>query len=261
MPKEKVRLIRPLSAAAFGGKLFLRADALLAALGAKIAGRPVKVALAAAADFQQHDAPSGHDPAHPDRRDKDGKITAIGHEGWSGDLPGGKPGDRSQPDTAALCRCQPHDRDADGDARSAEGNAMRAPGEAPGMMALEIAVDELAESLGMIRSSSAIINDTQVDPENPERPFSQRDAQSNACAPAPSVSAGARAAPSRDRVRDGRWLVGMGVAAAFRNNLNWTKSASARPSRQEGVIVTVETDMTDIGTGSATRSLRRPLPK
>ena len=45
---------------------------------------------------------------------------------------------------------------------------MRAPGEAPGLMALEIAMDEMAEKLGLIRSSSASCNDTQVDPENPE---------------------------------------------------------------------------------------------
>jgi xanthine dehydrogenase YagR molybdenum-binding subunit len=51
-------------------------------------------------------------------------------------------------------------------------------------------------------------------------------------------------------VRDGRWLVGMGVAAAFRDNL-LTKSA-ARVSIDRRGIVTVETDMTDIGTGSYT---------
>ena len=33
-----------------------------------------------------------------------------------------------------------------------EGNAMRAPGEAPGLMALEIAMDEMAEKLGIARS-------------------------------------------------------------------------------------------------------------
>ena len=55
-----------------------------------------------------------------------------------------------------------------------EGNAMRAPGEAPGMMALEIAMDEMAEKLGMDPVEFRIRNDTQVDPEQPERPFSQR---------------------------------------------------------------------------------------
>ena len=43
--KENVRLISPFIGGGFGGKLFLRADALLAALGARAAGRPVKVAL------------------------------------------------------------------------------------------------------------------------------------------------------------------------------------------------------------------------
>src|SRR5205823_7130651 len=52
------------------------------------------------------------------------------------------------------------------------------------------------------------------------------------------------------KVRDGRWLVGMGVAAAFRNNL-LTKSA-ARVRLDNRGVVTVETDMTDIGTGSYT---------
>ena len=51
---------------------------------------------------------------------------------------------------------------------------MRAPGEAPGMMALEIAMDEMAEKLGLDPVEFRIRNDTQVDPENPERPFSAR---------------------------------------------------------------------------------------
>src|SRR3546814_14907441 len=55
-----------------------------------------------------------------------------------------------------------------------EGNAMRAPGEAPGMMALEIAIDEMAEKLGIDPVAFRILNDTQVDPEKPERSFSKR---------------------------------------------------------------------------------------
>jgi xanthine dehydrogenase YagR molybdenum-binding subunit len=56
--------------------------------------------------------------------------------------------------------------------------------------------------------------------------------------------------PTPAKTRDGHWLVGMGVAAAFRNNLV-TKSA-ARVHLDNRGIVTVETDMTDIGTGSYT---------
>ena len=55
-----------------------------------------------------------------------------------------------------------------------EGNAMRAPGEAPGMMVLEVAMDEMAEKLGLDPVEFRILNDTQVDPENPSRPFPKR---------------------------------------------------------------------------------------
>ena len=51
---------------------------------------------------------------------------------------------------------------------------MRAPGEAAGMMALEIAMDEMAERLRLDPVEFRKLNDTQVDPEHPERPFSQR---------------------------------------------------------------------------------------
>ena len=52
------------------------------------------------------------------------------------------------------------------------------------------------------------------------------------------------------QVRDGRWLVDMGVALAYRDNLVVKSAARVRLDRQG--VVTVETDMTDIGTGSYT---------
>ncbi|MCB8835646.1 molybdopterin-dependent oxidoreductase, partial [Escherichia coli] len=51
-------------------------------------------------------------------------------------------------------------------------------------------------------------------------------------------------------VRDGRWLVGMGVASGFRNNL--VMKSAARVGIDRKGVVTVATDMTDIGTGSYT---------
>ena len=96
--------ISPFIGGGFGGKLFLRADALLAALGARAARRPVKVALQRPLMFNN----TTHRPATIQRirigATQDGKITAIGHESWSGDLPGGKPETAVEPDAAALCR-------------------------------------------------------------------------------------------------------------------------------------------------------------
>lgn len=60
VPVENVRIISPYIGGGFGGKLFLRSDALLAALAARAVKRPVKVMLPAPL-FPQHNAP----PRHP----------------------------------------------------------------------------------------------------------------------------------------------------------------------------------------------------
>ncbi|MBA4035041.1 MAG: xanthine dehydrogenase, partial [Bradyrhizobium sp.] len=249
IPKENVRLDSPFIGGGFGGKLFPRADALLAALGARAAGRPVKVALQRPLMFNN----TPHRPATIQRirigATSDGKITAIGHESWSGNLAGGKPeGAVAQ---TRLLYAGAHRMTA---TRLAtldlpEGNAMRAPGEASGMMALEIAMDEMAEKLGIDPVEFRILNDTQVDPEKPERPFTQRQLIECFRTGAERFGWGKRNAQPGS-VRDGRWLIGMGTAAAFRNNL-LTKSA-ARVRLDSNGVVTVETDMTDIGTGSYT---------
>jgi xanthine dehydrogenase YagR molybdenum-binding subunit len=130
-----------------------------------------------------------------------------------------------------------------------EGSAMRAPGEAPGMMALEIAMDEMAEKLGLDPVAFRIMNDTQVDPEDPRRPFSQR--QFVECLRVGAERFGWSGRPARPASRrEGRWLVGMGVASAIRG-APVTKSAARVRLDPDGAL-TVETDMTDIGTGSYT---------
>src|SRR3546814_9584679 len=117
------------------------------------------------------------------------------------------------------------------------------------MMALEIAIDEIAEKAGLEPVAFRILNDTQVDPENPGRPFSHRNLIGCLKTGAERFGWSARSAQP-GKVREGRWLVGMGVAAAFRNNL-LTKSAARVGLDRRGMIM-VETDMTDIGTGSYT---------
>jgi xanthine dehydrogenase YagR molybdenum-binding subunit len=126
---------------------------------------------------------------------------------------------------------------------------MRAPGEAPGMMALEIAIDEMAEKLGIDPVEFRVLNDTKVDPEHPERPFSQRSLIE--CMRVGSDRFGwSKRDPLPGNAREGSWLIGVGVAAAFRNNLVMASAARVRLDNRG--IVTIETDMTDIGTGSYT---------
>jgi len=249
LPKEKVRLISPYIGGGFGGKLFVRADAVLAALGARAAGRPVKLALARHQVFNN----TTHRPATIQRirigTGRDGRITAIGHESWSGNLDGGKPENAVQQTDLLYSGANRLTGVRLALLDLPEGNAMRAPGEAPGLMALEMAMDEMAEKLKLDPVQFRIINDIKVDPAKRERRFSQRQLVQCLRTGAERFGWSARRAKP-GQVRDGRWLVGMGVAVAFRNNMVMKSGACVKLDRQGKM--TVETDMTDIGTGSYT---------
>jgi xanthine dehydrogenase YagR molybdenum-binding subunit len=249
VPAEHIHIISPYTGGGFGAKLFLRTDAVLAALGARAAGRPVKVALQRPLIANN----TVHRPATVQRirigATREGRIAAIAHESWSGNLPDGKPENAVQQTRLLYAGADRLTRLMLSTLDLPEGNAMRAPGEASGLMALEIAIDELAEKLKMDPVTFRIVNDTTSDPEKPGRKFSQRRFVECMRQGAERFGWSARKAQPAV-VRDGRWLVGMGVASAFRNNINSTSGARVRLER-DGTI-TVETDMTDIGTGSYT---------
>ncbi|SFE61323.1 aldehyde oxidoreductase molybdenum-binding subunit PaoC [Paracidovorax wautersii] len=262
IPKDKVRLVSPFIGGGFGGKLFLRADALLAALGARAAKRPVKVALQRPLMINN----TTHRPATIQRvrigADAHGTIQAIGHECWSGDLPGGKADSAVDQTRRLYAGANRMTATRLAELHLPEANSMRAPGEATGHMALEIAMDELAEKLGMDPVELRIRNDTQVVPdttgekrpkgatgERPVKPFSQRQLVECLRLGAERFGWNERSARPAQR-RDGRWWVGMGVASAYRGAPVMKSAARVRLDGQGRI--TVETDMTDIGTGSYT---------
>ncbi|MEJ5978937.1 aldehyde oxidoreductase molybdenum-binding subunit PaoC [Novosphingobium sp. PS1R-30] len=246
---ENLRIDSPFIGGGFGGKLFVRADAVLAALGAKKAGRPVKVAMQRPLMINN----STHRPATIQHvklgATRDGRLTAIHHSSTSSNLPDGGPEVAVQqtklvyaaPNREYWLKLAVTDLP--------EGNAMRAPGEAPGLMALEMAMDELAEKLAMDPVELRIVNDTLVDPAKPERRFSQRHLVECLRTGADRFGWSRRQAKPA-QVRDGDWLVGLGMAVGFRNNL-LQKSAARIKLGGDGKL-TVETDMTDIGTGTYT---------
>ncbi|MBT2336600.1 xanthine dehydrogenase family protein molybdopterin-binding subunit [Variovorax paradoxus] len=270
VPADKIRIVATYVGGGFGGKGSAGSDAVLAALGARAAGRPVKVALPRPLMPNN----TSHRPATIQRirlgAGSDGRLVAIGHESLSGNLSGGRPEIAAAQSQLLYAGANRLNLTRLATLDLPEGSAMRAPGEAPGMMALEIAMDELAEKLAMDPVELRILNDTQVvpsysgresstDPQSatgshgPQktavRPFSTR--QLVQCLRLGAEKFGWKERDSRPGARrDGNWLIGMGVASAIRGAP--ILPAGARVTLDGKGMVTVETNMTDMGTGSYT---------
>jgi xanthine dehydrogenase YagR molybdenum-binding subunit len=126
--------------------------------------------------------------------------------------------------------------------------SMRAPGEGAGMLALECAIDEMAEKLGLDPVEFRKRNEPESDPEK-DLPFSSRSLI--ACLDEGAERFGwSRRNPQPAQVRDGNWLIGHGVAAASRSNVH--AESQTRVTLTPDLRAIVETDMTDIGTGTYT---------
>jgi xanthine dehydrogenase YagR molybdenum-binding subunit len=249
IPVENVRLISPYIGGGFGSKLWVNADAILAAIAARQLKRPVKTALTRQQVF--HVTTHRSDTIQRIRlgTDRNGRILAIGHDVFSGNLWSEQNYEGAALQTRTLYagdnRLTRH-RLAPLDIPVA--SSMRAPGEAVGLLALECAMDELAEKLDLDPIELRMRNEPTEDPEK-HIPYSSRHL-------IPCFEEGARRFgwerrnPKPGRSRDGRWLVGMGVAAATRGNPLELSKANARLG-SDGLAV-VRMAMTDIGTGTYT---------
>ncbi|MEV8566256.1 xanthine dehydrogenase family protein molybdopterin-binding subunit [Streptomyces sp. NPDC051322] len=125
---------------------------------------------------------------------------------------------------------------------------MRAPGETPGMYALESAMDELAEAIGLDPVELRVRNEPDTEPDS-GRPFSSRHLVE-------CLREGARRFGWADRDprpasrREGALLIGTGVAAATYPVLVMPSAATAQVSADGSYLVRV--NATDIGTGART---------
>src|SRR5712664_2559614 len=249
MPVENVRLISPFIGGGFGGKLWVNADAILAAIASRQLKRPVKTALTRQQIF--HVTTHRSDTIQRLRlgTDRTGRILAVGHDVFSGNLPSEQTYEGAALQTRTLYagpnRLTRH-RLAPLDIPVA--SSMRAPGEAVGLLALECAMDELADKLSLDPIELRVRNEPAEDPER-HVPYSSR--HLIVC-----LQEGARRFgwdkrnPKPGQVRDGRWMVGMGMAAATRGNPLLLSKANVRLG-PDGLAI-VRMAMTDIGTGSYT---------
>ncbi|RXZ36172.1 xanthine dehydrogenase family protein molybdopterin-binding subunit [Oxalobacteraceae bacterium CAVE-383] len=252
MAPENIRIVSRYIGGGFGSKLDAGVDLILAALAARQLRRPVKIALTRQQLF--HLCPHRTETIQRVRlgADRDGRLQAIAHEIWCENLEGQTfyepAADQTRSLYAAPHRMTSH-RLAELDLPPSA--SMRAPGEAVGLLALECAMDELAEALGMDPIELRMRNEPAADPEK-QRPFSTRNLIG--CLQEGARRFGwERRNPLPAQVREGRWLIGIGMAAAIRNNPLMASKADATLALRDGKpVLTVRTAMTDIGTGSYT---------
>ena len=171
---DRVRVIAPYVGGGFGSRGFTHPYAILAVMAARVAGRPAKLAQTR----QQMFGPVGYrSPTIQHIRlgaGRDGRLTAIAHEVVA--------------QTSALYEmtapaavaartmyAAPNRRTTHRLARlDLPANTwMHAPGESPGMFAIESAMDELAIACGLDPIELRLRNEPTVDPET-GRPFSSR---------------------------------------------------------------------------------------
>jgi xanthine dehydrogenase YagR molybdenum-binding subunit len=247
--RDDVHLMSLYVGGGFGGKGASYEDLALAALAARALQQPVKIAFTR----QQMFNATTHRPATVQRvrlgATPDGRLTAMSlmaathcarNAPFLERAAAFSRGLYAAPNRLTGHRVQPLD--------IAVASAMRAPGEASGMVSLEAAMDELAERLGLDPIELRVRNEPDRHPETGQ-PYSAR--QLIECMRDGAEKFGwSQRNPKPGQERDGRWLVGMGMAAAIRGNFLLPAKASMR-ALPDGSI-RLQQGMTDIGTGSYT---------
>ncbi|MBO3761120.1 xanthine dehydrogenase family protein molybdopterin-binding subunit [Ciceribacter sp. L1K22] len=244
---EKVRILSPYVGGGFGSKLGIAPEAVAAAIAAQKLGRPVSVTMTRPQVFEATMRRSETRQRVRLAADAEGRLTGIGHETLVSSL---FDESFSEPVTQATPFMYRGENRVIGHRiarlnRTCAGS-VRAPGEAVGVTVFENAMDELAHKAGIDPVELRLRNIPDEDPSK-HIPFSSHKL-------AEALSEGARAfcwnrrKATPGQVRDGEWLVGMGMASAFR--VNMLQEAEARVRLNPDGTAEVETDQTDIGTGT-----------
>ena len=255
LDEDKVQLIARYVGGGFGSKLGISPESIAAALAAKDLGRPVLITMTRPQVMEATIRRSNTRQRIAIGCSEDGIIDTMIHETVSSNLPGEAFFEPAALSTHYLYR---------GDNRRVNykqvdmnqvlSGSMRAPGEAVGQIALECAMDELAEQLNLDPVELRRRNEPEQDPSK-DIPFSTR--QLIACIDQAAEQFGWNQRHAKPASQlEGDWWIGTGMAAAARGNQLQPSEARATlqvdKSKTLGVKAVIETDMTDIGTGSYT---------
>ncbi|GAB3881627.1 xanthine dehydrogenase family protein molybdopterin-binding subunit [Kibdelosporangium lantanae] len=249
IPVANVRVVAPFVGGGFGGKATVWAGTILAALAARVTGRPVTLALTREGVYRTVGGRTPSTQRVAIGSTSDGHMTALVHQTVTRV---GRTGGQPEPMTAQSEHLYAADTllleqnlvELD----LVPNTSMRAPGEAIGTFALESAVDELAYALGVDPVELRMRNEPDVNPMN-GKAFSQRRLREAYAQGAARFGWDTRT-PEPGSMRDGRWLVGMGVASAYHPTILFTANVTVRLSSDGTVLV--RCGFHEMGMGAAT---------
>ncbi|MFD9406550.1 xanthine dehydrogenase family protein molybdopterin-binding subunit [Streptomyces sp. NPDC059989] len=246
LPEDRVTVVSEHVGGAFGCKGTPRPHVVLAVMAARHTGRPVTLALPRRhlAAVVGHRAPTLHRVRLGARTD--GTLTALAHEVTTHTSRVREFVEQAAvparvmyaaPALLTTHRVVPLDVPTP--------SWMRAPGECPGMYALESAMDELAEALGIDPVELRVRNEPDAEPDS-GHPFSSRHLVECLREGAARFDWAAHRTPRRE----GPLLIGTGVAAA--TYPVYVAPSSARAHALPDGTYLVRTNATDLGTGART---------
>jgi xanthine dehydrogenase YagR molybdenum-binding subunit len=249
IPEEDVHVISPFVGGAFGSSLRPWSHPVVAAMAARAVRRPVKLVVKRSQMFSSH----GHRPYTIQRvalgASRDGKLTAIVHEGTA-QTSLYEENTENLVNAARMLYASPN---CITKYRLVRGNIqtplyMRGPGESSGVFALDSAIDELAYKLKIDPLEMRIRNHAAVDPEH-GLPWSSKSLLE--CYRRGAERFGwSRRTPEPRSMRDGRYLVGMGMATGTYPMFRMPASARARVFSDGTALV--QSSASDMGPGTWT---------
>ncbi|MEP6659121.1 MAG: xanthine dehydrogenase family protein molybdopterin-binding subunit, partial [Acidimicrobiales bacterium] len=249
VPPTNVRVISPYVGGGFGGKFAVWPGTVLTVLAARAVGRPVRLVLTRKGVSRTAGGRTGSTNRIALGADRDGRLTAIVHTsvtrlGRVGGTLEQTTGPARHLYGAANLLTQQNVVELD----LLPNSWLRAPGEAIGTFVLESAMDELAHELRMDPIELRMRNEPETDPLNGKR-FSQRMLREAFAVGAERFGWSERT-PEPRSMRDGRWLIGIGVATAFHSALRMTANVTVRLIADGSVLVRCA--FHEMGMGGAT---------
>jgi xanthine dehydrogenase YagR molybdenum-binding subunit len=246
---DKVRVLTPFVGGGFGAGLRGWPHSILAALAARTVGRPVQLSLTRPEMFTGIGRRPGTVQHLKIAATRDGKLVAVDHEGTS---TASMHSDSLYPvtigTTAAYACPNVTARDKRVRLNIPPIAHMRAPALAEGNFALESLLDELSYELEMDPIELRLRNYAEVHPQT-GLPWSSKALRE--CYQAGAERFGwAQREQAVGSMRDGRWLVGYGMAGMTFIQ-NHAKGQARATIRRDGTAH-VSSGATDIGTGTGT---------